>query len=555
MSVVEVDVQEVDVDDEVADLEAAKVPTLELEHTFRIMVKRRLRRQVGGLKVQQHSRAFLMLIAVIILALGIVNYTTASVNSAQAANGTSTSIAEIVLGLDLSIGQIVVVLVLSTLAIYFAVAIAAIVRTTLYWLLLALLCFFVLQFVCPASTCAAFTGWSIAIVGATIGILLLEFLWWLAMHKVYPVCVQQSFCCLYDVGLWWSIRQLPHRPSQFAYRPSLFGFLPGSSYLHRLLRVPPRHFGYDGELDDEGRPHGLGTWNDSAAQGETLFGVWEHGAPLGPFRSTEYASGYTCACVRIAYASCRGEPTIHDYYYSAPRSSKGLAWGVVAIETSTAGRFFNHLPALTPVIGPEHGKSALWCLDALLHLENAAGAGGGGANASTAADLVISAARGGLHVSGYERVPGAPTDVLTIRFVPPPDEGDEEKDEGQDEGQGEGQDEEAKRLAEHLQRETAAASGADSGGAATAPAPSGSLARVAQHHRRKTTRDLPIRGGPLVVAETYERGRTSALGRAATRVRWKSEPEYHPEYEGGGTEEDEAAHGAAQEGARGLSPD
>ena len=302
---------------------------------------------MNGVKVQQHSRAFLMLIAVIILALGIVNYTAASVNNAQAGNSTSTGLADIVAGPQSEVGHIVVLLVLSTLVLYFAIAIASIVRTTLYWLLLALLCFFVLQFLCPASTCAAFSGWSIAIVGSTIGVLVLEFFWWLTMHKIYPQCVHKSFCCLFDVGRWWSIRQLPNRPSQFAYRPSVFGFLPGASYLHSLLRVPPRHFGYDGELDKAGRPHGLGTWNDSAARGETLFGVWKHGVPLGPFRSTEYASGYTCACVRIAYASCRGEPTIEDYYYSAPRSTQGLAWGVVAIETSTAGRF-NHLPALTP---------------------------------------------------------------------------------------------------------------------------------------------------------------------------------------------------------------
>ena len=51
-----------------------------------------------------------------------------------------------------------------------------------------------------------------------------------------------------------------------------------------------RTFGYEGEVDDEGKPHGLGTWTDNARHGECLQGVWQHGRPIGPFRGSEYHS-------------------------------------------------------------------------------------------------------------------------------------------------------------------------------------------------------------------------------------------------------------------------
>lgn len=232
-----------------------------------------------------------------------------------------------------------------------------------------------------------------------------NFAWWASHRLLYPLCIRRAWCCLADVGAWWRIAPVPQRPTEFSYRPGAFGCMPGAAFLHRLFGVPPRHFGYDGELDEQGRPHGVGTWNDSARNGEALCGVWRHGQPLGPFRAATTASGYTMSAVRIAYASCRGESTIEDYWYSAPRSSHGLLWGVASIECSTAGRFFKHLPALSHVVGPEHGRSARWCLEQLL---------GDFMHEAGHSSINVRANGHELHVAGFARSIDAPADSVTI---------------------------------------------------------------------------------------------------------------------------------------------
>ena len=48
-------------------------------------------------------------------------------------------------------------------------------------------------------------------------------------------------------------------------------------------------------------------------------------------------------------------------------------WGVAAVEASTNGQFYRHLPSATLLKRPVMNKSARWVMDRLLHMEVAFG--------------------------------------------------------------------------------------------------------------------------------------------------------------------------------------
>ena len=127
-------------------------------------------------------------------------------------------------------------------------------------------------------------------------------------------------------------------------------------------------FAYEGGVDSQGRPHGIGVWTDSARTGEVLRGWWRHGVPIGPFRASEQKHGYGFACVRIAFAKNTADG-FHDSSWSPRRAEDGVSWGVVSAECSVNGMFFRHLPVAALVAGPEPGRDAAWCIRRLLHLD------------------------------------------------------------------------------------------------------------------------------------------------------------------------------------------
>ena len=53
---------------------------------------------------------------------------------------------------------------------------------------------------------------------------------------------------------------------------------------------------YEGQLNEKNQPHGLGEWFDT--MGENLFGYWEDGVPVGPFRSREAGMLRSCGFCR-----------------------------------------------------------------------------------------------------------------------------------------------------------------------------------------------------------------------------------------------------------------
>ena len=93
-----------------------------------------------------------------------------------------------------------------------------------------------------------------------------------------------SGVCLRDLNWFFRIKATPSAPGHYNYR------IPMPFPLWLPCCGQDRTFGYEGEVDDEGKPHGLGTWTDNARHGECLQGVWQHGRPIGPFRGSEYHS-------------------------------------------------------------------------------------------------------------------------------------------------------------------------------------------------------------------------------------------------------------------------
>ena len=101
----------------------------------------------------------------------------------------------------------------------------------------------------------------------------------------------------------WKIDQFEHHPGQYTYRHVNTWYSPwftrvsGWKNAWRALRGKPlltHSFGYIGELDDDGRPHGRGRWHDTQRGGETLDGCWEHGYPVVRARVIQPRSDFSC---------------------------------------------------------------------------------------------------------------------------------------------------------------------------------------------------------------------------------------------------------------------
>jgi len=107
---------------------------------------------------------------------------------------------------------------------------------------------------------------------------------------------------------------------------------------------------YRGRTDSSGFPHGYGHWMDDSYHGEILTGWWEHGKPVGPFRSREFSSGYAFDNVLIGFVMASDD----DFKSSKanPSNEKPPRCGVASVECSVSGGFFSHLPAVTLLFGP-----------------------------------------------------------------------------------------------------------------------------------------------------------------------------------------------------------
>lgn len=213
-----------------------------------------------------------------------------------------------------------------------------------------------------------------------------------------PLAIGRGWLWFKDVGRSYRIRQVG--PSTYCYRP-LWS-------LRQLWSSRQAAFGYVGEVDEEGRPHGFGRWVDSEPYGESLKGYWRRGVPVGPFLAAEQRSGNGFRSVRIGFATNTVNvdwSRLHTLGLGlvAGRPQAGeLRWGVAAVETSINGSFYRHLPDARLVSGPSAAPkgSARWCLGAMPHLSDhegassltvsVAGGAGGGGGAEGGPRLIVS---------------------------------------------------------------------------------------------------------------------------------------------------------------------
>ncbi|KAF9180981.1 hypothetical protein BGZ51_005768 [Haplosporangium sp. Z 767] len=172
----------------------------------------------------------------------------------------------------------------------------------------------------------------------TIGVVLL-------LRVAYPRIVLRAQWL--NCKRWWRIRDTPRPLSMSAtYKTIMFSYLSWDPDEYRLERSS---ISYVGEFDEFGQPHGLGEWTDHTFTGEALqgnggeLGIWEHGVPIGPFKSQEYGTGNAFSSIRIGFCKNSTDKN-HSTTFSTARDPNGMSYGAAAVECSVSGKFFHHLP-------------------------------------------------------------------------------------------------------------------------------------------------------------------------------------------------------------------
>lgn len=187
-----------------------------------------------------------------------------------------------------------------------------------------------------------------------------------------------------DVRRWYRVKELRPKGNADPTDPSIFTFeyypvswqlylVPGLACWRPAAKALSRRralFSYAGDLDGEGRPHGVGRWRDTQYKGESLKGLWRHGEPIGPFIASEQGTGFGFRSVQIAFATCCANAELWDATKGDGHLEVGaLHWGVAATETSINGHFYSHLPEASLVIPPTPDQNAKWALEHLVHLD------------------------------------------------------------------------------------------------------------------------------------------------------------------------------------------
>lgn len=187
-------------------------------------------------------------------------------------------------------------------------------------------------------------------------------IWALFSKVLIPFAVEKAF---WHTGafFWWRIRRVGNEtngtsgmvdqsrvPTFFLsaehslpYEAVVCTYLPGGWF--SAVRAK---FGYIGERDELGRPHGFGMWFDSSFHGECLRGYWEEGIPKGSFTSREFGTGAQFAQSTVAYVTSRADcpPSNLTAAWKMPRKLDKLRYGIAKVEASFAGGFFPFLPSV-----------------------------------------------------------------------------------------------------------------------------------------------------------------------------------------------------------------
>ncbi|KAF9126480.1 hypothetical protein BGW39_006600 [Mortierella sp. 14UC] len=296
--------------------------------TLRFMIHRKLRRKAHGQYRRHSTRRYVFSAVVIALFMTLIGI------GAQK------------LELATSWPELGLIVILLLVMIYIVVKVSIIIRWCFYWLVLATLVLFAIN------RGQLFDKFGYANVPddkstlrAKIVIIVLAFLEGVTLSVVvflritYPRLVLRAKWL--NSRRWWRIKETPLPKSKSVnYRTIMFSYVSWDPDEYRLSRSS---VSYVGEFDDEGRPHGLGEWTDHTFTGEALQGIWEHGVPIGPFKSQEYGTGNAFCNIRIGF--CKNSIDKNDSTaFKAARDSNGPSYGAATVECSVSGKFFHHLP-------------------------------------------------------------------------------------------------------------------------------------------------------------------------------------------------------------------
>ena len=301
------------------------------EETFRYMAIRRFERRRKGVIPNGESRAMAMLLSIGMVVFGISNIILENRAPIPNAFDLKTNVAFSTLGSVVWIAQHIITP-----------------KTAVSILVIGLFISIIGDLTCiRANYCA---DYRFIVTITTTSILFLCILFNACRRGILTILTTPLI--LKHIDYWCNIQQTcDMRHYQYTYNPNFVVlFLPWGSVISRMFRLSKRTFGYSGETDAAGRPHGEGVWNDSSYHGEILSGSWRHGIPIAPFRAIDYTTAYTFQAVRVAYAHNRAE-SIDQYWYRCIQSET-IMWGVCSVECSTAGKFYKHLPKVQHVTGP-----------------------------------------------------------------------------------------------------------------------------------------------------------------------------------------------------------
>ena len=367
------------------------------EETFRVMSVRRLERELlGTFAKSRPGRNLLLVMGFVALELTLVGVTLNEGAVKVQIQFTTKVLVNLLGGLLLAV------------LLYVAIQAVPVIRWCLFWIAAGSITALVLN-VSTSFEQLIFGigkgGWPALIAAGTILICIITVLLWYAYHYVYPKAIRERWCCVADLTWFFCIEADPFAPGHYTYRVPL----PFPFWLPCCYRRAHR-FSYVGEVDEEGRPHGLGTWSDDAKHGECLQGVWQHGVPIGPFRASEFWSDYRFTNIRLAFAKNRQEPCDARTSWWRPTFNEvGLEWGIASLEQSVAGAWFKSLPKSRILYGAAAGsRDAKWCLDKLIALRPE----------TVAPSIVVSASEIGISVSGHELAAGGDPASVTIQLVP-----------------------------------------------------------------------------------------------------------------------------------------
>ena len=290
------------------------------ESTFRFMVYRRLQRELlGTFSKQRKWVTRLWVFAFIALEVGLISITN------------SQGFMEFELRINVLtnlVGTLLLVVLL-----YVVLQVVTVLRWCILWIAVGSIITHIIE---PSErikmrpmTDATRGGVASVIGGITASMCILNILLWYQFTTIDPGAVRDGrssrwpWLDLKDVQRYFQIKPIAERSGFYTYHM-------------RTLWLPcwskECTFGYVGEVDEKGRPHGLGTWQDAAKHGECLQGVWEHGRPVGPFRASEYHSDYRFANVRVGFAHNRAEDANDERWWRPTFSETGLTWGVASLE-------------------------------------------------------------------------------------------------------------------------------------------------------------------------------------------------------------------------------